>query len=38
MNLTRTRTPAALRNTLLPKLISGKLRVKDVERFLEMQI
>jgi type I restriction enzyme S subunit len=25
---------AALRDTLLPKLISGELRVKDVERFL----
>jgi type I restriction enzyme S subunit len=27
------RTLAALRDTLLPKLISGELRVKDVERF-----
>jgi len=26
---------AALRDTLLPKLISGKLRVKDAERFLK---
>jgi type I restriction enzyme S subunit len=26
---------AALRVALLPKLISGELRVKDVERFLE---
>jgi type I restriction enzyme S subunit len=25
---------AALRDALLPKLISGELRVKDVERFL----
>ncbi len=28
------RTLAALRDTLLPKLISGELRVKDTERFL----
>ncbi|MFN3614579.1 MAG: restriction endonuclease subunit S [Rubrimonas sp.] len=28
------RTLAALRDTLLPKLISGELRVKDAERFL----
>jgi type I restriction enzyme S subunit len=29
------RTLAALRDTLLPKLISGELRVRDAERFLE---
>jgi type I restriction enzyme S subunit len=29
------RTLVALRDALLPKLISGELRVKDVERFLE---
>ncbi|MGK0617737.1 restriction endonuclease subunit S [Meiothermus cerbereus] len=29
------RTLAALRDALLPKLISGELRVKDAERFLE---
>jgi len=29
------RTVAILRDTLLPKLISGELRVKDAERFLE---
>ena len=29
------RTLAALRDTLLPKLISGKLSVKDAERFLK---
>ena len=29
-------TLAALRDTLLPKLISGELRVKDVERFLRV--
>jgi hypothetical protein len=28
------RTLAALRDTLLPKLISGELRVKDAERFV----
>ena len=28
------RTLAALRDTLLPKLISGEVRVKDVERFI----
>ena len=28
------RTLAALRDTLLPRLISGKLRVKDAERFI----
>ena len=31
----QSRTLAALRDTLLPKLISGALRVKDAERFLE---
>jgi len=30
----QSRTLAALRDTLLPKLISGALRVKDAERFL----
>jgi type I restriction enzyme S subunit len=29
------RTLATLRDTLLPKLISGELRIKDAERFLE---
>jgi type I restriction enzyme S subunit len=29
------RTLAALRDTLLPKLLSGELRVKDAERLLE---
>lgn len=29
------RTLAALRDTLLPKLISGELRIEDAERFLE---
>jgi type I restriction enzyme S subunit len=30
----QSRTVAALRDTLLPKLISGELRVKDAERFV----
>jgi type I restriction enzyme S subunit len=29
------RTLAALRDALLPRLISGELRVRDAERFLE---
>jgi type I restriction enzyme S subunit len=29
------RTLAALRDTLLPKLISGELRIRDAERFVE---
>jgi len=31
----QSRTLAALRDTLLPKLISGELRVKDARRFME---
>ncbi len=34
-NLRESRTLTALRDALLPKLISGELRVKDVERFLK---
>jgi type I restriction enzyme S subunit len=30
-------TLAAIRDTLLPKLISGEIRVKDAERFLQSQ-
>ena len=30
----QSRTFAALRDTLLPKLISGELRVQDAERFI----
>ena len=33
----QSRTLAILRDTLLPKLISGKVRVKDVEKFLGVQ-
>jgi len=34
-NERESRTLAALRDTLLPRLISGQLRVKDAERFLK---
>jgi type I restriction enzyme S subunit len=34
-NVRESRTLAALRDALLPKLISGEIRVKDAERFLE---
>jgi type I restriction enzyme S subunit len=34
-NENQSRTLAALRDALLPKLISGEIRVKDAERFLE---
>ncbi|MBI4639442.1 MAG: type I restriction endonuclease subunit S [Candidatus Tectomicrobia bacterium] len=32
------RALAALRDTLLPKLISGELRVKDAEKFVEKKV
>ena len=34
-NVRESRTLAALRDALLPKLISGEIRVKDAERFLK---
>ncbi|MGI8424102.1 MAG: restriction endonuclease subunit S [Chloroflexota bacterium] len=34
-SVSESRTLAALRDTLLPKLISGELRVNDAERFIE---
>jgi type I restriction enzyme S subunit len=34
-NEQESRTLATLRDTLLPKLISGELRIEDAERFLE---
>lgn len=37
-NNSESRTLAALRDTLLPKLISGELRVKDTERFVARAI
>ncbi len=33
-NLAESRTLAAIRDTLLPKLISGEIRVKEAERFI----
>jgi type I restriction enzyme S subunit len=36
-NIKESRTLTALRDTLLPKLISGELRVKDAERFVGKQ-
>jgi len=33
-NQTQSRTLATLRDTLLPKLLSGELRIKDAERFV----
>jgi type I restriction enzyme S subunit len=35
LNIHESRTLAALRDALLPKLISGEMRVKDAERFLK---
>ncbi|GAB4272843.1 MAG: hypothetical protein Kow0080_19670 [Candidatus Promineifilaceae bacterium] len=35
MNQEESRTLAGLRDTLLPRLISGELRVEDAARFLE---
>jgi type I restriction enzyme S subunit len=37
VNKQQSRTLALLRDTLLPKLISGELRMKDAERFVETQ-
>lgn len=36
-NERQSRTLASLRDTLLPKLISGQIRVKDAERFLKQR-
>jgi type I restriction enzyme S subunit len=33
-NLTESRSLAAMRDVLLPKLISGELRVKNAEKFV----
>ncbi|MFZ1553041.1 MAG: restriction endonuclease subunit S, partial [Anaerolineae bacterium] len=35
LNLKQSRTLAALRDTLLPKLLSGEVRVGDAARFVE---
>jgi len=34
-NVEQSRTFASIRDTLLPKLISGELRIEDAERFTE---
>lgn len=38
MNLRGSRTIAAARDALLPKLIFGEIRVKDAERFVEVSV
>ena len=35
LNVSESRTLSGLRDTLLPKLISGELRVRDAEKFME---
>ncbi len=37
-NLYHTRTLAAVRDALLPKLLSGQVRVRDAERFVEEEL
>jgi len=37
-NLKESRTLAAIRDALLPKLLSGEVRVKEVERFMEARM
>lgn len=37
-NLHESRTLAAIRDALLPKLLSGEVRVKDAERFVEARL
>lgn len=37
-NKEQSRTLASIRDTLLPKLLSGEIRVKDAERFVEARI
>ena len=34
-NLVQSQSLASLRDTLLPKLLSGELRIKDAEKFVE---
>ncbi|MCL5022044.1 MAG: restriction endonuclease subunit S [Nitrospirae bacterium] len=38
INLKESRTLAAIRDALLPKLLSGEIRVKDAERFVEAEL
>ncbi len=35
-NILQSHTLAAIRDALLPKLLSGEIRVKDAEKFVEM--
>jgi type I restriction enzyme S subunit len=35
LNIAESRTLAAIRDALLPKLLSGEIRVKDAKRFME---
>ncbi|MFQ5480947.1 MAG: restriction endonuclease subunit S, partial [Thermodesulfobacteriota bacterium] len=37
-NVRESATFATIRDTLLPKLISGEIRVKDVEKFVEATV
>jgi len=37
-NIQQNETLTSVRDTLLPKLISGQLRIKDAEKFLESHI
>ena len=37
-NINQSSTLATIRDTLLPKLLSGKIRVKDVENYMESVI
>jgi len=37
-NILQSRTLAAIRDILLPKLLSGEIRVKDAERFMEVHV
>lgn len=37
-NIVNSKTIAAIRDTLLPKLLSGEIRVKDAEKFVEVKI
>jgi type I restriction enzyme S subunit len=36
INKTQSRTLATIRDTLLPKLLSGQIRIKDAEKFVEI--
>ena len=38
LNVSESRTLSGLRDTLLPKLISGELRVRDAEKFMESTV